>query len=220
MAACDHQYRFTLVDIGAQGRQSDGGIFAASTFGKKFAMGTMDIPAPCSVSGSETVLPYVCLGDQAFPLKPYLLRPYPEARRNEVIFEERIYNYRLSRARRVIENTFGLAASVWRILRKPIIADLTTVESIVQAVVCLHNYLLKTDDNAFFHPLMVDSETQDGKIIEGSWRREVPDIGLLRNLEPLNCADTSRLATVTRENFRDFFVHEGAVPWQFLRMYQ
>ena len=52
------------------------------------------------------MLPYVIVGDEAFPLKPYLMQPFPgrDIRNNE---ERRKYNYRLSRARRVIENAFG-----------------------------------------------------------------------------------------------------------------
>lgn len=35
----------------------------------------------------------------------------------------RIFNYRLSRARRVVENVFGLIPSVFRVFRKPILLN-------------------------------------------------------------------------------------------------
>lgn len=50
--------------------------------------------------------PYVILGDEAFPLKTYLMRPYPGK-----LFDDsskRIYNYRLCRIWRVSENCFGI----------------------------------------------------------------------------------------------------------------
>lgn len=50
-------------------------------------------------------LPYVFLGDEGFPLKPWFMRPYSGAQLTSL--DRKIYNYRLSRARRVIENTFG-----------------------------------------------------------------------------------------------------------------
>ena len=69
------------------------------------------------------------------------MKPYPAA---TLRFQERIYNYRLSRARRTIENCFGTATSRFRVFRKPIIAKVDTVIKITKAVVALHNYLTTT----------------------------------------------------------------------------
>ena len=64
-------------------------------------------------------MPYVFLADDAFGLKPNLMKPCPD---QYLPLDERIFNYRLSRARRVIENTFGIAATRFRVFRRPIIA--------------------------------------------------------------------------------------------------
>ena len=63
---------------------------------------------------SEEPLPFVIVGDEAFPLKKYLLRPYPvfSARNDE---NKQIYNYRLTRARRVVENAFGVLTQKFRL---------------------------------------------------------------------------------------------------------
>lgn len=57
--------------------------------------------------------------------------------------EERIYNYRVSRARRVVENAFGILASKFRIFEKPITLKLETVDKVVLACCAIHNWLKK-----------------------------------------------------------------------------
>ena len=107
MAICDAQYIFRFVDIGAYGRRSDGGIFSNSVIGKNFNANRMNVPKPSAVAEGR-ILPYCLVGDEAFLLKPYLLRPYPG---RGLTPKQDVYNYRLSRARRTIENTFGILVS-------------------------------------------------------------------------------------------------------------
>lgn len=83
-------------------------------------------------------LPYILVGDEAFPLTEYLMRSYPGKNLND---DRRNYNYRLSRARRTIENTFGILSSQWRILRRPIDCNVDKTMKLIQALVCLHNWL-------------------------------------------------------------------------------
>ena len=68
-------------------------------------------------------------------MKPF---PFPFLR-----IQERIYNYRLSRARRIIENTFGILAARFRIFRRTIIAREDVVINVTKATVSLHNFLMK-----------------------------------------------------------------------------
>lgn len=103
MATCNANYCFTMIDVGAAGCQSDGGSFSESAFGQALADGTLEIPQHRSVFG--TTLPFVLVADEAFPLKTYIMRPYPE---KQLVGRERIFNYKLSRARNIIENTFGI----------------------------------------------------------------------------------------------------------------
>lgn len=42
MAACNRRYKFTLVDVGAYGSESDGGILARSEFGKRLDTSTLN----------------------------------------------------------------------------------------------------------------------------------------------------------------------------------
>lgn len=109
LAICDANYCFTCVDIGAEGRQSDGGIFQRSDIGIAFENNLLNVPSPENVS-ENCILPFVLVGDEAFPLKTYMMRPFP---RKSLTYEKRIFNYRLSRARRIIESTFGLLVARW-----------------------------------------------------------------------------------------------------------
>ena len=66
------------MDLGEVGRRSDGGTFSNSSFGRAFEEGSLSLPAPSPLPGATTLsLPNVMVGDEAFPLKMYLLRPYP-----------------------------------------------------------------------------------------------------------------------------------------------
>ena len=62
-----------------------------------------------------------------FPLKSWLMKAFGG---NNLSEEERLLNYRLSSARRTIENTFGIWSVRWRIFHRPIRASVSTNESI------------------------------------------------------------------------------------------
>lgn len=77
MAACDAQYRFTFVDVGAFGKESDAGVFSRSKWGAEVLEGRLP-PLPCAaLPGTDVVTPHVFVADEAFPQKINLMRPYP-----------------------------------------------------------------------------------------------------------------------------------------------
>jgi hypothetical protein len=129
----DSESRFIFVDIGAYGKQSDGGTFSASTLYHFLEDIESTLPNPAGFEGSETEMPLVMLGDEASPLKTSLLKPFA---RKDLSCEERVLNYRLSRARRCVECAFGILTAKWRFLNKAIE---TKADRIVKFICLLHN---------------------------------------------------------------------------------
>ena len=75
VAVCDSHYRIILVNIGESERSSDGEIFANSHFGIAFEEKTLKLPKSSLL---PNIFLYVLVADEAFPLKDYLIRPYPK----------------------------------------------------------------------------------------------------------------------------------------------
>ncbi|XP_039610051.1 protein ANTAGONIST OF LIKE HETEROCHROMATIN PROTEIN 1-like [Polypterus senegalus] len=142
LAVCDARYRFTVVDIGAYGRDSGAGVFVRSKFGSQLIEGNLSLLPPSTLPGSEVLSLHVFVADEAFPLKNNLMRPYSGT---NLTPEQRIYNYRHSRARRVVENAFGILAARWRIFGKAMECSVDRAQDITKAWICLHNYLCTGD---------------------------------------------------------------------------
>ncbi|CAN8014915.1 unnamed protein product, partial [Ixodes persulcatus] len=138
MAVVDSDQRFVAVDVESYGRQSDGGTLHASRFGKCPKEGHFDLLPPEHLPKTSTVAPHVFVKDEAFQLRPDFLRPYPGKNQDE---EKRIFNYRLSRARRCVENTFAVMASRFRIFRRTINLLPENADYVVKTTCVLPNFL-------------------------------------------------------------------------------
>jgi hypothetical protein len=203
MASCDANYFFTVVDIGAYGSLHDSRVFQDSVFGKTLETnGLKHIPSEKNIEGVEGKMPYVFVADEAFPLWQYIMRPFPA---NKLRVAQRIFNYRLSRARRCIENTFGVLVARWRILKTIINAKVENVDNIVKACVCLHNFVKRYDltncnsSTSYCPRGYVDS----GDIDDGLWRQESEN---LRSVGRLAAKHASTKVYKIRDTLAQYFV--------------
>ncbi|XP_044014021.1 uncharacterized protein LOC122856417 [Aphidius gifuensis] len=110
--------------------------------GQKIINNSFGFPPPRALPGTNIVLPHVILADEAFKLSVNIMKPY--TRKSSVTNgAESVFNYRLSRARRVTENAFGLISQVFRIFYQPINLEVSTCD-LVWVCCCLHNMLRDT----------------------------------------------------------------------------
>ena len=133
---------------------------------------------------------------------------------------QRVYNYRLSRARRVIENAFGILAARWRIFRRPIIAHPNKVVSYTKAAIVMQNDLRTTESQLYSHLRYIDGEDGGGNFIGGAWREEPSPSGL----EPQRNVGSNHYAmsaSSIRYTFKDYFSSAaGEVSWQHQHVHQ
>lgn len=138
LAVVDARYRFQMIDVGACGKDSDAGVFSNSPIYRGIENGSIHLPEDTQLPNSDDKSPSVFVGDEAFPLRTYLMRPYPRRRVQEDTAAS-YFNYRLSRARMTVECAFGISSARFRILLKSIETNVENSVHIVKAVCLLHN---------------------------------------------------------------------------------
>ncbi|KAH7950371.1 hypothetical protein HPB49_023148 [Dermacentor silvarum] len=215
MAVADDSYKFVMVDVGAPGRHSDGGVFKATSFGKGLMKNCLNLPAPARLPKSNKVAPHVFVGDEAFQLRQDFMRPYPGKGLQP---SQKVFNYRLSRARRIVENAFGILVARWRVLlgRLNLLPSIAT--HVVLACCALHNFLCSTSKATYSPPGYVDGEDCYGNVNPGQWRKEA-QVNELCDLEGTSSRNYTVDAAQTRNLFAKYFMAEGAVPWQWAHTY-
>ena len=138
LALADSEGRFLYIDVGANGSASDGGIFQVTPLREALEKRLAGLPAPEPLPGDDHPVPYYILGDNAFPMKTWLQKPFPQRSLDP---PSRNFNYRLSRARRIVENAFGMLAQRFRVFLTTINVKPKTVEKLVMVGCILHNML-------------------------------------------------------------------------------
>lgn len=196
LAVVDANKRFIYIDVGSMGRYSDGGILSDSVFGQKLRTSNLNLPPMDVLYPGGPELPFVFIGDEAFPLMNNLMRAYPKSQLTD---SRRIYNYRLSRARQVVEHAFGILSARWRVYKRPFECRIELVDKIVNATCALHNYLITNNK-------IPGSETSS--LINNNQLTKLTSSGFRYSNESF----------FIREEFCRFFNTAGSVPWQSTRI--
>ncbi|XP_050304244.1 LOW QUALITY PROTEIN: uncharacterized protein LOC126741742 [Anthonomus grandis grandis] len=208
MALVKANCEFIYVDclcglVGKQGRMSDSAAFEWTSFYKKLLTGNLGFP-----DNSETKenLNFVIIGDSAFPLQNNLLKPSPD---KDLTYERNIFNYRLSRARNVVENAFGLLAARFRIFHTSLAMDQKNIIKIVLAACTLHNFLIRSSPS---YATAADKENLTTHITEkGEWRSK--DVELV-SLSKRKHVKPSIEAKNNRDKYCEYFNNKGKLDWQ------
>jgi hypothetical protein len=171
MGVVDHDYKFIYAHVGAEGRASDSRIWRDSDFFQDVdsAENVLHIPEPSHVAGMEEDLPYYFVGDDAFALGFHLMKPFPSS---QLTFVQRIFNYRLSRCRRIVENAFGILSSRFRIFMRQQDMEPPGVQLIVMCTIALHNFLRSNASDVYMPVGCVDYEDRQHNVVTGQWRQQ------------------------------------------------
>lgn len=187
----DAEKKFVIVDVGARGKQSDGGTFASSKLCNFISNNNLNVPPEKNLPGTNIKVPHVLIGDEAYPLKPYLMRPFS----SRVLNPARDYfNERLSRARKCIECAFGILRAKWRLLGKDIEVSPKKAVVIIKCMCLLHNNIRDKDGNSDvdYCNVMID--------LQNNWENEGID-------HPTRGANTLQRAKEIRNLLVDYFLN-------------
>uniref|UniRef100_A0A1I7Y3U0 DDE Tnp4 domain-containing protein n=1 Tax=Steinernema glaseri TaxID=37863 RepID=A0A1I7Y3U0_9BILA len=201
LAVCDANYRVIYFKTGDYGSSHDSHVLEDSSFGKKLQEDSFSLPEDRLISGIDQPIPYFFLGDCGFPLRRRLMKPFS----GSTTHPQAVFNYRLSRARRVIENVFGLLAARWRVLLRDIEVDANLADKIVACCVYLHNFLI---DEASLHGT-VDLDKELARL-----RSTDDDVMSSAPVQPTRATSAPEDAKRVRQQLVEYFMGEGSVPFQ------
>ncbi|XP_046863169.1 putative nuclease HARBI1 [Xenia sp. Carnegie-2017] len=210
LAIADAKARFVSFDLGAPGSMSDGGIFKHD-FLECICKSNVFL-MPSKLGKRPNNVPYFLLGDEAFALNVNLMKPYPH---RSAMGDEKVFNYRLSRARRIVENAFGILCARFRVLLKTLELNVENVIEVIRACLALHNYLISRNDTNYAPAGYLYDEDENCIVMHGAWRKEVDNTCTITDLcsHPSERSSTLQ-ARAVRDDMKDYFFEEGAVPFQ------
>lgn len=214
-ALVDADYKFLYANVGCQGRISDGGVFANSSLCRMLYNNDLNLPDKKPLPGRIMPVPYFFLGDDAFPLQTNILKPYDGNHAKGS--PKRVYNYRMCRGRRVVENVFGQLTKQFKIFNKPIQLNPQKVTIVTLACIHLFNYVKR---HGIIQQNEYDTGNSRGEINPGDWRREPRENNLFADLprqdntHSLEVTRTQSPEVIRTELVQYFLSDVGRLPWQ------
>uniref|UniRef100_A0A8C3FIF4 DDE Tnp4 domain-containing protein n=2 Tax=Chrysemys picta bellii TaxID=8478 RepID=A0A8C3FIF4_CHRPI len=132
-ALVDHKGRFTNINVGWPGRVHDARVFRNTSLFKWLQQGIYFPDQKITVGDVD--MPIVILGDPAYPLMPWLMKPYT----GSLDSSQELFNYRLSKCRMVVEYAFGHLKAHWHTLLTRSDLSQTNIPIVIAACCVLHN---------------------------------------------------------------------------------
>lgn len=188
------------------GSLNDAGVFNHSDL--KFALdnGLVRLPNDNNLPRSNISLPYFFVADAGFGLETYMMTPY--SRMADLTPQQLVYNYRQSRARRIIECAFGLLKHKWRVYDGPIGFGIRKIEQIVMATLCLHNFLITSELNDNEEDRRYDVQSQENFVWDEDNEGDGPQARNQENFEAIRI----------RNILAQYFTEEGEEDFQYQRI--
>ena len=176
LAIVDYDYKFQYDDVGCQGCISDKGVYRNSTSYKALENGSLNLPDPVPLPGSDDPqwifdqcnepIPYVLVADDAFSLGRHCMKPFPQSNLSE---GKRIFSYKLSRMRRVSKNVFGISGNTFHVFTITMALEQEKAVLITLATVAPYNMLQMESKESYTFDGLLDAEGDDGNIIRVAW---------------------------------------------------
>lgn len=159
----------------------------------------------------ETIgnLNFPFVGDEAFSSREDFLKPHPQ---KGLTYDQMIFNYRLSRGQRVVENAFGILDSKFRIFHTTIAIWPDKVDHIVMICVVLHNLLRMRRGKSYINPSGIDFEDLMANfVIPGDWRKSPALSNVYHNPTASQKRHASERAKASRDSYKKYFTPSNLV---------
>lgn len=203
MAACDADGLFTMIETRYACSGNEGGAFQNLSLTHWLERDGLNLPQSSPLPHDETSqeVPYFFIGNNAFPLKRYLLRPFPNE--HKIDNKKIIYNYRFSRGTKTMERSFDMMAQKFQVLLTPVRCfSYQTVASISKAACILHNFVG-----------VKDGLENSAPVVECDQFNGTQEFNLQEEVMQINAYSSG--ATV-RKYMSNYFIKAGAsLPWQY-----
>ena len=207
----DADYNFLYIQVGAEGRNSDGGVYMTSHIKRYLddVSNPLQMPQPRRIPGCAGRVPYYFVADDAFRLHFTTMKPYGG---HGLTRNEQVFNKRLSRGRRTVENVFGIMAQKFKCLLHCIEHEPFNVEVMVTAMCVLHNFLRNRAPQVYMPQGTLDEQLDDNDYNPGSWRNNAT----LTELKRMSGRNATQYATDMRTRLTNYFVTpQGQYHWQY-----